>query len=270
MRATWRRCAPTGSWLLPAMVYKRRCRAKRSPTSGPSRAATRAADHLLQQPARLRGRHHAGDVRRARGRRRTSWRSRNPRATCAASPICATSRAIATCSSAASMTWCSRACCSARPAGSRAWVSRSRRRISTSGISPTAGDYAAARRSVRVVHAAPAPRHTDQVRAVHQARDPGSGPGRRMGARAAPAAGRRGTRARPRHHPSRPRDTAEDSRTPARAMSVQRIRVHRLAHGRRADARGDRRRPASAAARSPSSCSSFGESARRVPLRSRQ
>src|SRR5512145_3326690 len=46
-----------------------------------------------------------------------------------------------------------------------------------------------------------------------------------MGARATAAARGRGARTHPRSHPPRPRDAPKDSRTTARAMTIQRIRV---------------------------------------------
>ena len=65
----------------------------------------RPRHHGLQQPGRLSDRHFAGDVRRDWPTSRASSRSRNPRATSAASPTSSTPSAIATRSSPASTTW---------------------------------------------------------------------------------------------------------------------------------------------------------------------
>ena len=72
-----------------------------------------------------------------------------------------------------------------------------------------------------LVHAAAAPRHPREAGPVHQARGAGVRPRLRTRSPAAAAAGRRGARADPGHHPPRHRHPAQDQR------GSRRVRIHR-------------------------------------------
>ena len=148
-----------GLMVLPAMIY----RADAAETLAHFRAVARGYGLPIicyNNPLAYVRRHHAANVRRA-GRDQEPRRDQGIfRRRPAHHRSQEHGRRPLPRSSAASTTWCWRASCWARPAGSPGMGHRvPGGEPATSGISRSPGDWDEARRDVSLVHAAPAPRH---------------------------------------------------------------------------------------------------------------